>query len=374
MKTNIFSFFVAFFLLGNTMLPAQSRFFDEGVQFQQYRSDTISSPYKDTHLRLALSIGAEFPVDTFPNTLIEMNDWRYTVAEARKPDFQKQHTFDFDFDSLTIHIANADADIYIYFIDKSFNSAKETGRNMAKGIMPYFHWKDDANDNSLSIVYGVADSLLYTHTTTCLTVSGNYTDSTPTYSSFAFWDLRYVNYYAVVEVVGDTAKRAAINLMQDHCVFGPNLNGFTGEVLSPAQMDSVGDGFEYLYTFVQTMQAYVPSHMYKKRERMASLPYYAENAYEQMFGHAPASLAYNKPAKATVVSPVQPAGSDVQRVNVPNSQSTAVYKSKNGNFKITVYTSGDNATPGYGNFDMFGRSTKNVAGSVSIEWHSDRRR
>lgn len=70
---------------------------------------------------------------------------------------------------------------------------------MAKGIMPYFNWKDDANENSLSIVYGVADSLLYSHTTTCLTVSGNYTDSTPTYSSFAFWDLRYVNYYAVVE-------------------------------------------------------------------------------------------------------------------------------------------------------------------------------
>lgn len=162
--------------------------------------------------------------------------------------------------------------------------------------------------------------------------------------------------------------------MQEYCHFGPNLDCFTGEMLSPAQMDSVGDGFEYLYAFVQTMQAYVPSQMYKKRERMASLPYYAENAYEQMFGHAPASLAYNKSAAAASSPLVQPNGNEGQRVNVPLSpQSTAVYQSKNGNFKITVYTSGDNSMPGYGNFDMFGRPAKNAAGGVSFEWHSGRR-
>lgn len=370
MKTKAFLFVVVFLLLGSIVVSAQSPFFDDEVEYRKTSGSRYDSAFCKSHATFTLSIGGILPVDTLPSTRIEMNEVTFTIGDMQNPDSEMPN-MNFDLDSLTLHIANADADIYVYFIDKSTNAAKETGRNMAKGIMPHFYWEDKANNNYLSIRYGVTDSLLHAHTTTCLTLSGNYMDSTPTYSSFAFWDLRYLNYYAVVEVVGDRAKKAEIDLMQQHCDFGPNLDCFTEEALTIAQMDSVGDGFEYLYAFALTMQAYVPSNMPQKRERIASLSYYAENAYEQMFGHAPASLAYNKSA-ATASSPlVQPVANDRQQVQVPQPQSSVVYQSKNGNFKITAYTSDKNTSSvGSGSFDMLGRPTIGTNGGISFKWTS----
>ncbi|MGM9826052.1 MAG: hypothetical protein ACI3Z8_06405 [Paludibacteraceae bacterium] len=368
MKTNIISFLTLILMLCSTTALAQSPFFnDDDAEFSDEKDHQYDSAFCSSHAMLTLSVGGRFPLDTLPDTRISINDVSFTVGDMMNPDWEMPGT-DFDLDSATMHIANADADIYIYFIDKSTNAAKETGRNMAKGIMPHLYWENYANNNQLSIHYGVSDSLPHAHTTTCLTVSGNYTDSTPTYSSFAFWDLRYVNYYAVVEVVGDRSKRAEIDLMQQHCDFSPEFDCFTEEALTVAQMDSVGDGFEYLYAFVLTMQAYVPSNMPQKREKIASLPYYAEYAYEQTIGHAPASLAYNKSA-ATASSPlVQPAANDRQQVQVP--QSSVVYQSQNGNFKITAYTSDKNTSSvGSGSFDLLGRPTNN-GGGISFKWTS----
>ena len=234
MKTKAFLFVVVFLLLGSIVVSAQSPFFDDEVEYRKTSGSRYDSAFCKSHATFTLSIGGILPVDTLPSTRIEMNEVTFTVGDMQNPDSEMPN-MDFDLDSLTLHIANADADIYVYFIDKSTNAAKETGRNMAKGIMPHFYWEDKANNNYLSIKYGVTDSLLHAHTTTCLTLSGNYMDSTPTYSSFAFWDLRYLNYYAVVEVVGDRAKKAEIDLMQQHCDFGPNLDCFTEEALTIAQ-------------------------------------------------------------------------------------------------------------------------------------------